>query len=102
MQMKQGPDTFTGVPLSWACVGQQWGYPSEGGARYSSYVFSPESNLEADESPQALLALSHSIDGTDYRQPGLKQENSISRKRTWNTSAAFSDVIVAHCVSFLY
>lgn len=25
MLMKQGPDTFTGVPLSWACVRQQWG-----------------------------------------------------------------------------
>lgn len=82
MQMKQGPDTFTGVPLSWACVGQQWGYPSEGDARYSSYVFCPESNLEAGESPQALLALSHSIDWTDYRQPGLKQENT--RNDSWS------------------
>lgn len=57
MQMMHRPDTFTGLPLSWACVRQQWGCHSHGVMQGAAPVFPPKSYLETVESPQDFCFL---------------------------------------------
>lgn len=80
MQMKHRPDTFTGLPLLWVCVRQQWGCHLHEVMQGTAPVFPPKSYLESLESPQDFLAPNHCTDVTDWGKTGSKQV----RNRSWS------------------